>query len=288
MTDRKKVLHMLPNIQWQAARISGWSAYRRPPLVSQPGESEQRNFARLRPPLLRNHSRHESVISEFRDLGEANTSRIVAYSADTSRGAVLKTSPQSAGNFSEYSINKNVQWRATKPDAATTLIEYRRRVPGSIHESARRSSIYSVANGGGDKMASDSTLTGAPMVRPTGKKMVMPDSPHQTTRPYYVGPPQIRPVDPDNDQSHSDASRTLGNGWQHDNLESAGEQTYSDGIRHDSSQVDAPMSEIHLDGQVLGQWIQSYLGRALTRPQTGANFIDGRGILTWPGQALFI
>ena len=44
-------------------------------------------------------------------------------------------------------------------------------------------------------------------------------------------------------------------------------------------------TEIHLDGQVLGQWVVNHLQRALTRPQTSANTVNPRVTPPWLGQA---
>ena len=41
---------------------------------------------------------------------------------------------------------------------------------------------------------------------------------------------------------------------------------------------------VHLDGQVLGQWVLEHIERALTRAPTTANFATNHGIPAWSGQ----
>jgi hypothetical protein len=47
----------------------------------------------------------------------------------------------------------------------------------------------------------------------------------------------------------------------------------------------ADTTEVHLDGQVLGQWMLDHIERALTRAPTKANFVTNHGIPAWPGQS---
>ncbi len=48
------------------------------------------------------------------------------------------------------------------------------------------------------------------------------------------------------------------------------------------------VTEIHLDGQILGHWVLDHLERALSRPPTTANFVTNHGTPTWPGQTPFV
>ncbi len=43
-------------------------------------------------------------------------------------------------------------------------------------------------------------------------------------------------------------------------------------------------AEVHLDGQVLGQWMLDHIEHALTQAPTTANFVTNHGIPAWPGQ----
>jgi|GEM_PF-2717435 len=46
-------------------------------------------------------------------------------------------------------------------------------------------------------------------------------------------------------------------------------------------------AEIHLDGQILGQWVLSHIEDALTQPQTGPSFISRRNATAWSGRSIF-
>ena len=61
----------------------------------------------------------------------------------------------------------------------------------------------------------------------------------------------------------------------------------SPGASGSSQNATTERAEIHLDGQVLGQWILNHLEHSLTRPQTTANFITNRGASAWSGQVPF-
>ena len=56
----------------------------------------------------------------------------------------------------------------------------------------------------------------------------------------------------------------------------------------DAGLPELDQNEIHIDGQVLGQWVLSHLEQVLTRPPTTANFVTSHGIPTWPGQSPFV
>jgi hypothetical protein len=69
----------------------------------------------------------------------------------------------------------------------------------------------------------------------------------------------------------------------------------SDGWEETSTENDVPptsnvdtSAEIHLDGQILGQWVIDYLQWSLTRPQIGINSVNSRANPTWPGQTNFM
>ncbi len=47
-------------------------------------------------------------------------------------------------------------------------------------------------------------------------------------------------------------------------------------------------AEIHLDGQILGQWVIDQLQWSLTRPQIGINSVNSRANPIWPGQTNFM
>ncbi len=47
-------------------------------------------------------------------------------------------------------------------------------------------------------------------------------------------------------------------------------------------------TEIHIDGQLLGQWVVNHLEQTLTQPSTSANFVTNHGLPTWPGQSPFL
>jgi hypothetical protein len=47
-------------------------------------------------------------------------------------------------------------------------------------------------------------------------------------------------------------------------------------------------SEVHLDGQVLGEWMLNHLELALRRPPTTANFVSRHRTSIWPGQPIAV
>lgn len=53
----------------------------------------------------------------------------------------------------------------------------------------------------------------------------------------------------------------------------------------DASQAGSEATEIHLDGQVLGQWMLDHVEHVLSRPPTTANFVTSHGMPIWPGQS---
>ena len=55
-----------------------------------------------------------------------------------------------------------------------------------------------------------------------------------------------------------------------------------------TSQFEAAHTEIHLDGELLGQWVVNHLEQTLMQPSTSANFVTSHGLPVWPGQSPFI